>query len=328
MAFMVPVSPAEEQFVPTPAPVDAKQLPAAFRKTTPGSIADLRSMEQHVQALVAKVSPSVVAVEVGFGSGSGVVISADGLVLTAGHVCGRPNRTVRFTFADGKTARGKTLGVDRETDTGLMKLTGPGPWPHAALGELEHARTGDWVLALGHPGGFDPRRSLVVRLGRIIRLAPAAIQTDCTISPGDSGGPLFDMFGRVIGIHSAISRSVAENFHVPIAEFYETWEELAKGEGGDEAADRPNAFLGATVVDGIAGCRVSAVEDKSPAFEAGLKVGDHVLKVDEREIRAAAMFRRWVAEAAPGETLHLEIRRGGKQTALDVKLRARPDRNP
>ena len=78
-------------------------------------------MEQQVKTLVARLSPAVVAVEVGYGSGSGVVISADGLVLTAGHVCGRPGRSVRFTFPDGKHARGKTLGLDPDTDAGQWK---------------------------------------------------------------------------------------------------------------------------------------------------------------------------------------------------------------
>jgi serine protease Do len=191
-------------------------------------------MERHVEALAARVSPAVVAVEIGSGSGSGVVISADGLVLTAGHVCGAPGRTVRFTFPDGKTARGKTVGVEYESDTGLMRITDRGPWPHAPMGDLAQARVGDWVLALGHPGGFDRRRSLVVRLGRIIRLVADALQTDCTISPGDSGGPLLDMHGRVIGIHSAISASLADNFHVAVTEFYDNWHVLAKGTSQDE----------------------------------------------------------------------------------------------
>ena len=215
--------------LPRPALAHRADLPSAFTKTVPGSVTDLRAIERHVKVLVARVSPAVVAVEVGTGSGSGVVISADGLVLTAGHVCGRPGRSVRFTFPDGKTARGKTLGRDYESDTGLMRITDRGPWPHAAMGDLRQARSGDWVLALGHPGGFDLRRSLVVRSGRIIRLAGDALQTDCTISPGDSGGPLFDMHGRVIGIHSAISSSLADNFHVAVTEFYDTWEVLAKG---------------------------------------------------------------------------------------------------
>ena len=131
---------------------------------------------------------------------------------------------MRFTFPDGKTARGKTVGVNLDNDTGLMRITDRGPWPHADVGDLQQARVGDWVLALGHPGGFDLRRSLVVRLGRIIRMEADALQTDCTISPGDSGGPLFDMHGRVIGIHSAISSSLAENFHVAVTAFYDGWD--------------------------------------------------------------------------------------------------------
>jgi serine protease Do len=213
--------------LPKPTPGARKELAAAFSKPGPSSMADLKSMEQHLKALAARVSPAVVAVEVDSGSGSGVVISWNGLVLSAGHVCRSPGRNVTFTFPDGKTARGKTLGVDRESDTGLMRITDPGAWPHVPTGELESAHLGDWVLALGHPGGFDLKRSLVIRFGRIIRLTPDTLQTDCTISPGDSGGPLLDMHGRVIGIHSYISGSTTENFHVPISEFYDGWESLA-----------------------------------------------------------------------------------------------------
>src|SRR5690349_5842907 len=214
---------------PKPAPAHPEELAAAFGKAVPTSIADLKAMEERVQILSRQLSPSVVAVEVGFATGSGVVISADGLVLTAGHVCGRPNRDVEFTFTDGRTARGRTLGVDLDNDTGLMQITDPGPWPHAALGDLSQSQIGDWMLALGHPGGFDLKRSLVIRLGRIVRLTADALQTDCTISPGDSGGPLFDMYGRIIGIHSSISSSVAENFHVAITQYYDDWERLING---------------------------------------------------------------------------------------------------
>jgi serine protease Do len=213
---------------PKPVPGHRDALPAALSRAVPRSMADLRAIEQHVKKLVARVSPAVVAVEVGHASGSGVIISTNGLVLTAGHVCGEAGREVRFTFSDGRTARGKTLGVDLEADTGLMRITDRGSWPAASLGDLEHAEIGDWVLALGHPGGFDPRRSLVVRLGRLIRVTTDLLQTDCTISPGDSGGPLFDMQGRVIGIHSLISSSMAENFHVPITEYYSGWTSLVQ----------------------------------------------------------------------------------------------------
>jgi serine protease Do len=309
---------------PKPAPAHRNEWAPVFRKAAPTSVAELKTIEQHVKSLVDRVSPAVVAVEVGFGSGSGVVISADGLVLTAGHVCGRPGRSVRFTFPTGKVVHGKTLGLDVDSDCGLMRITDPGTWPCEAMGELGDATVGDWVLALGHPGGFDVKRSLVVRLGRIIRMADDALQTDCTISPGDSGGPLFDMAGRVIGIHSAISTSPADNFHVAISEYYDNWDQLARGLRGTEVVAHPRAYVGATCVDNSPGCRLTSVEKNSPAAKAGLKVGDIVLKVDQRDITVSAAFRRWVAEAEPGETLYLEVQRGKQLLKPELKVEAPP----
>jgi serine protease Do len=306
--------------MPTPTPARRADLPTAFNLSVPTSLADLKSMQRHVEALTKRVSPAVVAVGVGNGSGSGVVITADGLVLTAGHVCGKPDRNVRFTFPNGKTARGKTLGMDPDSDTGLMRITDPGPWPHAAMGDLAQARVGDWVLALGHPGGFDQQRSLVVRLGRIIRLDEGVLQTDCTISPGDSGGPLLDMHGRVIGIHSAISTSLAENYHVAITEFYDNWNTLARGAEPDEEAPAPRAYVGASGVNDADGCRLTEVDENSPAARAGLKVGDVVLKVNGRDIKVSAAFQRWVSEAQPGETLNLQIKRGDELLSIRVRL--------
>ena len=213
------------------------RLPAVFGRATPASLDDLKSIEQHVKALVTRISPAVVAVQVDGASGSGVVVSADGLVLTVAHVCEQPDREVRFVFPDGKTARGKTLGMNHEIDSGLTKITDEGEWPHVDIGDLDQTHLGDWVLALGHPGGFDAQRSVVARLGRIITLNSDALQTDCTIMAGDSGGPLFDMHGRVIGVHNRISDSTAENFHVPIRTYYDTWDRLAKRESWGE--DRP-----------------------------------------------------------------------------------------
>jgi serine protease Do len=212
--------------LPRPAKVSRDSLPAGLLKPAPESITELRAIEARVKVLVKKVSPATVAVEVGGATGSGVIISSNGLVLTAAHVAGAPDRNVIFTFPDGKRVRGKTVGSEEDSDAGLMRITEAGPWPFVPLGELETARAGDWVLALGHPGGFDARRSLVVRLGRLIRIRGDSLQSDCTISPGDSGGPLFDMHGRVIGIHTTISGSLSDNFHVPIAKFYSEWDEI------------------------------------------------------------------------------------------------------
>ena len=313
--------------LPVPQRVNPRELAAAFAKPVPESIADLKAMELHVKTLVARVSPAVVAVEVANSSGSGVIITGDGLVLTAGHVCGAPNRQVRFTFPDGKTALGLTLGVDRESDTGLMRITNKFTWPHVPVGELTHARVGDWALALGHPGGFDAKRSLVVRLGRIILLTDGALQTDCTISPGDSGGPVFDMYGRVIGIHSAISTSTADNFHVPITQFLQGWDTLARSQlRREDASEPPRAYAGVSGETAPGGCRLTGVERNGPGAKAGLKVGDLVLKVDGREIKAFSAFQRWVTEGAPGDTLALQIKRGSQLLSLGVRLEAPPTR--
>jgi serine protease Do len=313
--------------VPRPTPTYRSDLRPAFTRDVPVTLDDLRTMERHVKALAARVSPAVVAVEVGSHSGSGVVISADGLVLTAGHVCGTPGLDVRFTFPDGKTARGKTVGVNPDNDAGLMRITGPGPWPHAEMGDLGQACLGDWALALGHPGGFDLRRSLVVRLGRIIRMDAAALQTDCTISPGDSGGPLFDMHGRVIGIHSAISTSMADNFHVAVTVFYEGWDLLVKASTRKDHADDPRAYVGVTGVDDADGGRLTEVDADGPAAKAGLKPGDVVVKVDGREVKLYASFRRWVAQAEPGDTLSIEVKRGDQLLSREVKLGSPPGHN-
>ena len=305
---------------PKPTPTYRSDLRPAFTKEVPVTLDDLKTMEQHVKALAERVSPAVVAVEIGSSTGSGVVISADGLVLTAGHVCGAVDRQVSFTFPNGKTAHGKTVGVNFENDTGLMRITDRGTWPHAEMGDLRQARNGDWVLALGHPGGLDVRRSLVVRLGRIIRMDDDALQTDCTLSPGDSGGPLFDMHGRVIGIHSAISTPMAENFHVAVTAFYNGWDRLVKAPAPKNKADQPQAYVGATGVDDADGCRLTKVDEDGPAARAGLKPGDLVVKVDGREVKLYASFWHWVAQAEPGDTLNIEVKRGDQLLSLEIKV--------
>ena len=128
------------------------------------------------------------------------------------------------------------------------------------------------------------------------------------------------MYGRVIGIHSSISSSVAENFHVAITQYYDDWDRLVNGAKGSGLAYSPRVYIGAVGVDDSAGCRLSVIDNDSPALEAGLKAGDLVLKVDGRQIKAAASFKRWLAEAQPGETLNLEVQRGDQVLTVNVKL--------
>ena len=297
-------------------------LPSVFAKAKPESVADLRTMERHLGKLVPKLSPAVVAVEVGGATGSGVVITEDGIVLTAAHVSSEPNRDARFTFADGKTVRGKTLGTNHEIDAGMMKITDDGPWPHVEMGDLDEANVGDWVLTLGHPGGFDPKRSLVVRFGRIIRLGPEWVQTDCTLTAGDSGGPLFDMHGKVIGIHSRISESTAENFHVPIRTYRDTRERLVKAENwGGRRSTRP--WFGVLGVDHPSGCKIESVEEDTPAFKGGVRIGDIITRLNDHEVTDYSTLRRLISETKPGDEVAVKLQRDDKEVSLTVKVETR-----
>ena len=182
---------ADDTKIMVPPPPDTakdKPLPAAFAKPTPEGLDDLKAIEKHVKEVLAKVLPCTVCVRAS-GSGSGIIVSADGLVLTAGHVSGEPGRDITILTPDGKTRKGKTLGGNGTIDSGLVKITDPGPWPFVEMGRMADVKKGDWCVVTGHPGGFKPGRSPVVRVGRVLdindRIAAQYIRTDCTLVGGD-----------------------------------------------------------------------------------------------------------------------------------------------
>jgi serine protease Do len=206
------------------------ELPPVFDKVAPENLDDLREMEKHVQKVLAKVMPAVVGVQVGPGQGSGVIVNEDGTILTAGHVSGNPKQDALVILPGTKKHKGKTLGRNTGIDSGMLKIADNGKYPFVEMGKSADLKVGQWVIAIGHPGGFRENRTPVVRVGRILALHPIAIRTDCTLVGGDSGGPLFDMQGRLIGINSRIGSVITENVHVPIDTFQETWDRLALGE--------------------------------------------------------------------------------------------------
>ena len=198
------------------------KIPGAFDKKSPETLDDLRSIQEHAEILVKKVMPSVVSVRIGPVFGSGVIVSKDGYVLTAGHVSGEPNRNVTVYFHDGKRAKGKTLGSNRGVDSGLIKITTEGAWPYLEMGDSTQLREGQWCMVVSYPGGFKPGRTPPVRLGRILKARPTLVTTDCILVGGDSGGPLFDMHGKVIGINIKIGESLNQNMHAPVNLFRAT----------------------------------------------------------------------------------------------------------
>ena len=196
----------------------------------PKDLAGLKAMEKRIEAVAAKVVPAVVGIRIGQAAGSGVIVSSDGIVMTAGHVVGRPGLPVTFIFADGKTAKGTTLGLFVAADAGLMKITDPGKRPFVALGHSDSIKPGMWCVAIGHPLGYQAGRPPVVRVGRVLERIDQFIETDCPLVGGDSGGPLLDLDGKLIGINSRIGSSTDMNLHVAVGVFRKYWDRLLKGE--------------------------------------------------------------------------------------------------
>jgi len=294
-------------------------LKKIFDGGQPATLAELRSMQEHQRQLCDKVASCTVGIVIGSSHGSGVIISEDGYVLTAAHVAGSPNRKATVILCDGRQVPGKSLGVYRTLDAGLMKIDKPGPWPRAELAKSDAGKVGQWCLAVGHPGGFEEGRKPVVRIGRVLLRDKSAITTDCTLVGGDSGGPLFDMEGHVLGVNSRIGRFMTANLHVPIAAYRESWDRLVKG-------DAWGHFLGIGPYLGVQGepdskeARIARVIPGTPAEKAGVQSGDVIVKYNGQSITDFAALQTRVGECRPGEKVTLEVRRNGKRIQLDAVL--------
>jgi serine protease Do len=303
-------------------------VPAVFDKAAPENVDDLRAIEQHVKKVLEKVTPATVGLRIGAAAGSGVIIDAEGHVLTAGHVSGEPGRPVEILLADGRRLKGKTLGNNKGIDSGLVEITDKGKYPFVEMGDSAVVKPGQWALAVGHPGGYRPGRSAVVRLGRVLIASSSLIRTDNTLVGGDSGGPLFDMQGKVIGIHSRIGFSISDNMHVPVNTYRETWDRLAKGEswgGWSFSFGRsPAPWLGVQIDKDSKDCKVAGVTEDSPAEKAGFQIDDVILKFDGKAVPGFDDLEKAVKGKKPGDEVKVEVRRGDQTITLKVKLEKRP----
>ncbi|MEZ6057302.1 MAG: trypsin-like peptidase domain-containing protein [Planctomycetaceae bacterium] len=299
-------------------------VPEVFQKAAPEGLADLRTIERHVQELVRRVQPFTVGIEIGRSHGSGVLVSEDGFVLTAGHVIMKPGTRCRIILNDGKRVRATALGVDRLTDAGLVLIDDPDfkdhKWEHASFGNRSEIAPGDWCLGLGHPGGFQKDRLPVVRLGRVIAAGKALLKSDCELVGGDSGGPLFNMSGQVIGIHSHIQESTDANFHVSIGVFKDEWERLEEGEFIE---GHSGAMLGVSGTKVDQGLKVTKVYEDHGAALAGVKEGDIIVTFQSRRVVDLDQLTELVGQVAVGKKIQLELLRQGKPIKLEVTLGAR-----
>ncbi|MCH2183564.1 MAG: trypsin-like peptidase domain-containing protein [Mariniblastus sp.] len=303
----------------------AKEISMEFLSegTAPTSIEQLKLMEEHVRKIADMVKPATVNIAVGESQGTGVVISRDGYILTAAHVISRPGLNARITFPDGEVAFATTLGTHPGIDSGMLKLKKPGKWPYLDVGESEPLKRGQWVIAVGHPGGLDRDRGLVVRVGRLIYKTRNVLRTDCTLVGGDSGGPLVDMDGHVIGIHSRIGSNLTDNLHVPIDIFSEEWDLLADEFG--VIVGSTTAYLGLSL-DANSN-RVNRVTQNQPAAKAGIKVGDKIIRIDDQEIKEPADLRKALRSKKPRDQITVKVLRDKKRRNKDPETSEEQDKD-
>ncbi len=271
------------------------------------------------------------------GAGSGFVIDPTGLVVTNNHVVDGANE-ITVTLNDGTKHKAKVLGRDEKTDLALLKIEVGHPLPAVDLTESKSARVGDWVLAVGNPFGLGGTvtAGIVSARGRDIHSGPYDdyIQIDAPINRGNSGGPLFDAYGRVIGVNTAIysptGGSVGIGFAIP-AETVKTVVAQLRAEGrvergwlGVQIQPVTEEIAAALGLPGTAGVLVADVLPDGPAAGTELKAGDVILKVGGQGIKDYKELPRLIAATKAGTEVTLELVRAGKPETVKVKVGAMP----
>ncbi|HEX2012511.1 MAG TPA: DegQ family serine endoprotease [Roseateles sp.] len=266
------------------------------------------------------------------GQGSGFIVSEDGIILTNAHVV-RDAQEVMVKLTDRREFPAKVLGSDAKTDVAVLKIEARN-LPTLKLGSTQDLRVGEWVLAIGSPFGFENSVSagVVSAKGRALpdeSFVPF-IQTDVAVNPGNSGGPLFNARGEVVGINSQIySQSGGYqgiSFAIPIEVAKRVQQQIQSGGRAQHARlglviqDVNQAFADSFKLERPAGALVSSVEEGGPAAKAGLKSGDVILKFNEQPINASSDLPALLGQATPGETAKLEVWRQGQRETLSARL--------
>ena len=276
------------------------------------------------------------------GTGTGFLIDPDGLILTNHHVIeGAERLTVRL--ADGRSLRADVIGSDPDTDIALIKVSGDGPFSHALLGDSSKLRVGEWVCAIGNPLAYEHTVTVGVIsfLGRKL-FDPSLdnyIQTDAAISFGNSGGPLINAQGQVIGINSAVSRQASNiGFAIPINQArgvlkqLQTLGRVERGYIGVTLRDVDPAVQSSLKLSRGDGALVQDVTPGSPGARVGLRAYDVIVAVDGEEVKTHDALIREIADRRPGSVARLEYVRDGRTLMAQVRLSERPrqqvHRNP
>ena len=264
--------------------------------------------------------------------GSGFVIDPAGYIVTNNHVAGEAT-DIAVTFADGRQIKARLVGRDDKTDLALLKVETDAPLPAVAWGDSDALQVGDWVLAVGNPFGLGGTvtAGIVSARGRDIQAGPYDdfLQIDASINSGNSGGPSFDMAGKVIGVNTAIvspnGGSVGIGFAIPAAVARPVIEELrARGHvergwiGVSVQPLTPDIASGLGLPPGQDGALIAQLDPDGPAARAGLRQGDIVIAVEGRPVNQLRELPRAVAAVRPGTTATVDILRRGAPLQIPV----------
>src|SRR3954469_20282843 len=331
--------------VTTAAPATATARPAAAVKTT-GALSVNQIYQQTKNGVVdIKVHMSSGASTPNFGGpdnnggsqeseaeGSGFVIDANGHIATNQHVVDGAT-SITVTFADGKTASAKVVGTDRSTDVAVIQVDAAKSELHPlTFADSNQVQVGDGAVAIGSPFGLEDTvtTGIVSALNRTIQ-APnnftisGAIQTDAAINHGNSGGPLLDSSGQVIGINSQIESDSGGNdgvgFAIPSSTVQRVAQELVSG--GKVA----HAYLGVQLTDAASGggATVAQTVGGGPGASAGLRTGDVVTAIEGKTVDSSDALVAAVDSHKPGDQITLTVKRGGDTSQIKVKLGTRPN---
>ncbi len=271
------------------------------------------------------------------GQGSGFIVSADGYILTNAHVVsGASEVTVKLT--DRREFTAKVVGTDERTDVAVLKIDAEN-LPTVRLGDASQLKPGEWVIAIGSPFGFESSvtAGIVSATSRSMgsnNYAPF-IQTDVAVNPGNSGGPLFNMKGEVVGINSQIySRTggyMGLSFAIPIDVASDVQEQLVetgkvtRSRIGVSIQDVDAQLADSFGLDRPRGALVAMVEQDGPGAKAGIQPGDVILEVDGTEIETSAQVPLLVSSKKPGEKLAIEVWRNGSTKRLTARTEEIPE---